>query len=245
LLAAVYCTAIFVSVMMPLTGTTCKTIFSTDQRIKADALVIFYLANLNFPYMRKILNMRIEASMKNEDLAKRLSGLRRSKALSLDELAEKSGISRATLSRIERGDTSPTAVALGQLAKAFGLSMADLFGFGPASHDAKLTRAEQPVWTDPETGFVRRSVSPAVSGFRGSVIEGVLPAGAVISYSVPPLPDLEHHLVLLEGALCMTLGEERHDLQAGDCLRFRLNAPNSYHAPGPDPVRYLLTVITP
>ncbi|QDG78586.1 helix-turn-helix domain-containing protein [Labrenzia sp. PHM005] len=180
-----------------------------------------------------------------ENLARRLSNLRKARDWSLEDLAEKSDISRATLSRIERGDTSPTAVALGHLAKAFGLSMAELFGFGPASHDAKVGLHDQIVWQDPETGFLRRSVSPAVSGFRGSVIEGTLPAGAIISYSVPPLPDLEHHLVLLEGNLCVTLGEKRHDLQAGDCLRFRLNSPNSYHAPGPDSARYLLTVITP
>ncbi|MEP3046494.1 MAG: XRE family transcriptional regulator [Roseibium sp.] len=181
----------------------------------------------------------------NEDLARRLSELRRAKNLSLDELADKSGISRATLSRIERGDTSPTAVALGQLAKAFNMSMAELFGFGPVSLDAKVAHNDQPVWTDPETRFERRSLSPAANGFRGSVIEGILPAGQIISYSVPPLPDLEHHLVLLEGALEVTIGNERYQLKPGDSLRFRLNAPNAYQASGNTAARYILTVITP
>lgn len=184
-------------------------------------------------------------STTQDGLAKRLGDLRKARNWSLDDLAEKTEISRATLSRIERGGTSPTAAALGQFAKAFGLSMAELFGVGPASHEAKVRRGEQLVWEDPETGFQRRSVSPAISGFRGSVIEGTLPAGATISYSVPPLPDLEHHLVLLQGCLAVTLGDQRHDLEVGDCMRFRLNTPNAYHAPGPDPARYLLTVITP
>lgn len=184
-------------------------------------------------------------STTNEDLARRLSDLRRARNLSLDELAGKSGISRATLSRIERGDTSPTAVALGQLARTFNMSMAELFGFGPVSLDVKIARDDQPVWTDPETGFERRSLSPAANGFRGSVIEGSLPAGEIISYSVPPLPDLEHHLVLLEGALEITIGDERYLLEPGDSLRFRLNAPNSYQASGDIPARYILTVITP
>lgn len=181
----------------------------------------------------------------DEDLARRLIDLRRARNWSLDELSERTGISRATLSRIERGDTSPTAVVLGQLAQAFGLSMAELFGFGAPILDVRVARADQPVWKDPATGFMRRSVSPVTNGFRGSVIEGELPAGETISYSVPPLPDLEHHLVLLEGALVMTIGDERHELEPGDCLRFRLNAANAYHAPGPDAARYLLTVITP
>jgi len=180
-----------------------------------------------------------------DSLARRLADLRKASAWSLDDLAGHSGISRATLSRIERGDTSPTAAVLGQLAKAFGLSMAELFGQGPVEHDARVVLADQPLWLDPETGFQRRSVSPAVSGFRGSVIEGTLPPGATIAYAAPPLPDLEHHLVLLEGSLSITLGAVRHDLSAGDCLRFRLNSSNAYHAPGPGPARYFLTVITP
>ncbi|ASP36535.1 helix-turn-helix domain-containing protein [Labrenzia sp. VG12] len=181
----------------------------------------------------------------DQDIGQRIAELRRARNWPLDQLADRSGVSRATLSRIERGDTSPTAVALGQLARAFGLSMADLFGFGAPTLDARIARENQPVWQDPETGFCRRSVSPAASGFRGSIIEGELPAGQTISYSVPPLPDLEHHLVLLDGALVMTLGDERHALSPGDCLRFRLNAANAYHAPGPQNARYLLTVITP
>ncbi|GAA0777317.1 XRE family transcriptional regulator [Roseibium denhamense] len=180
-----------------------------------------------------------------EDLARRLSDLRQAREWSLEDLAQKSGLSRATLSRIERTETSPTAVALGQLAKAFHLSMADLFGVDRPAHKASLRPSDQTIWTDPDTGFRRRSLSPAASGFRGSVIEGFLPGGAVISYAAPPLPDLEHHLVLLEGALAVTLGPDRYELAAGDVLRFRLNAPNSYHAPGPKPARYILTVITP
>lgn len=179
------------------------------------------------------------------DVGRRLAELRRSRDWPLELLAEKSGVSRATLSRIERGDTSPTAAVLGQLARAFELTMAELFGYDGPAYEPLIRREDQPVWRDPETGFRRRSVSPSATGFRGSVIEGELPAGKTVSYSLPPLPDLEHHLVVLEGALVMTLGEERHTLSPGDCLRFRLNSSNSYHAPGPLPARYLLTVIMP
>lgn len=181
----------------------------------------------------------------DQEIGRRIAGLRRARDWPLERLAEKSGVSRATLSRIERGDTSPTAVVLGQIARAFQVTMADLFGFGAPVREARIARENQLVWQDPVSGFRRRSVSPAASGFRGSVIEGQLPAGATLSYAAPPLPDLEHHLVLLEGALEMTLGDEHHTLQPGDCLRFQLNTPNSYHAPGPGPARYLLTVITP
>ncbi|CTQ52887.1 HTH-type transcriptional regulator PuuR [Roseibium album] len=179
------------------------------------------------------------------DLAQRLTELRKVRNWSLEELAEITGISRATLSRIERGDTSPTAIVLGKLASAFGLSMAELFGVDSGSAERHFPSASQAIWQDPETGFIRRSLTPATSGYRGSVIEGILPAGATISYAAPPVPDLEHHLVLVEGALRFTLGLEVYELVAGDALRFRLNAPNSYHVVGEQSARYFLTVITP
>ncbi|WP_428688228.1 helix-turn-helix domain-containing protein [Roseibium sp.] len=180
-----------------------------------------------------------------QDLARRLTDLRRVRNWPLEELAEKTGISRATLSRIERGDTSPTANVLGKLAGAFGLSMAELFGAASATAERHIPRNSQPVWKDPETGFVRRTLTPSVSGYHGAMIEGTLPSGAIISYAAPPVPDLEHHLVLLEGALRFTLGCDAYDLGSGDALRFRLNAPNSYQATGDVPARYILTVFTP
>ncbi len=177
-------------------------------------------------------------------LAARLTHLRQARGLTLEALAEKADVSRASLSRIERGETSPTAAVLGRLAAAFEVPMADLFTV-PGLESSPLVRLEdQPVWTDAKTGFVRRSVSPSVAGYRGTVIEGHLPAGETVAYSSPPVVGLEHHVVLLEGRLRVLLGETSHDLEPGDCLRFRLSSSNSYCAPGPDAARYLLTVIT-
>ncbi|WP_417708278.1 helix-turn-helix domain-containing protein [Roseibium aggregatum] len=181
----------------------------------------------------------------DQDLARRLTDLRRARNWPLEELAERTGISRATLSRVERGDTSPTANVLGKLASAFGLSMAELFGSASSTVERLVPRAAQAVWTDPETGYTRRTLTPAASGYRGAMIEGCIPAGATVAYAAPPVPDLEHQLVLLEGKLRLVVGPDTYDLASGDALRFRLNAPNSYHASGKVPARYFLTVITP
>jgi transcriptional regulator with XRE-family HTH domain len=59
-------------------------------------------------------------------LAARLATLRREHGWSLDELAARSGISRASLSRLERGETSPTAAMLGRLCTAYGRTMSRL-----------------------------------------------------------------------------------------------------------------------
>lgn len=178
-------------------------------------------------------------------LAARLSALRTEHGWSLDELAQRTGISRSTLSRLERAEVSPTAALLGKLSAAFGRTLSRLL-IEVEAEPAQLIRAEdQLVWSDASTGFVRRSVSPPSAGLRAEMIEGTLPPGADIAYDVPPVPGMEQHVWILEGALEFTVDGEARQLRAGDCLRFRLWGPSRFRCPGPDPVRYAIVVVLP
>ncbi|MTH96581.1 XRE family transcriptional regulator [Roseibium sp. RKSG952] len=181
----------------------------------------------------------------DQKLARRMMRLRQDRGLSLEAVSEATGVSRATLSRIERAETSPTAATLGLLAHAFEVSMADLFAYDDGVAEALVARDQQEVWMDPETGFVRRNVSPSQPGYRGSIVEGEIPAGQTVAYAKPPLPDLEHHVVALSGTLKVTLAEGDETLRPGDCLRFRLNHGNAFTALGPHPARYLICVVMP
>lgn len=105
--------------------------------------------------------------------------------------------------------------------------------------------ADQPVWQDSASGFVRRSVSPPHAGLRGELVEGRLTAGADILYDRPPVPGLEQHIWVLEGALAVTVGDTEHLVGEGDCLRLRVWGPTRFRCPGPDGVRYVLAVVRP
>ncbi|WP_313896986.1 helix-turn-helix domain-containing protein [Streptomyces sp. GC420] len=178
-------------------------------------------------------------------LAARLGELRGACGWSLDELARRSGVSRSTLSRLERGEISPTAALLGRLCPVYGLTMSRLLGEVEAE-PAQLVRAgEQSVWKDEDSGFVRRSVSPPHPGLRAEVVEGTLRPGAVIAYDAPPVPGMEQHIWVLEGAVEVTVQGARHLLAAGDALRFRLWGETRFHCPGPEPVRYAVVVVLP
>lgn len=178
-------------------------------------------------------------------LAARLAELRGEHGWSLEELAQRSGLSRSTLSRIERGEISPTASLLGKLCTVYRRTMSRLLS-EVESEPVRLVRvADQPVWTDASTGFRRRSVSPPHAGLRAEVIEGTLPAGATIAYDEPPVPGLEQHLWLLEGRLRLTVHGETHSLEPGDSLRFRLWGPSRFDCPGPAAARYALTLVLP
>ena len=178
-------------------------------------------------------------------LVARLAALREQRGWSLDELAKLSGISRATLSRLERGETSPTAALLGKLCAAYGLPMSRLIAEVEEQGAQLIKASEQPVWTDPASGFTRRMVSPPARGLRAELIEGRLPAGALIDYAAPPVAGLEQHIWMLDGLLDYTLDGTVYRLQAGDCLRFRLYGATRFSCPGPTGAHYLIAICEP
>ncbi|HWL82906.1 MAG TPA: XRE family transcriptional regulator [Roseomonas sp.] len=179
-------------------------------------------------------------------LASRLAQLRADHGLSLEALAERTAISRATLSRLERGEASPTAAMLGRLCAAYGRTLSWLMREVEETAPPFIPAAAQPCWTDPETGFRRRTVSPPGPGLRGEMLEGRLPPGATIAYEDSPQPGLEHHLWLLEGRLELTVEGVTHRLLPGDCLRYRLHGATRFHCPpGGASARYVLALCQP
>lgn len=181
----------------------------------------------------------------DQRLADRLAGARRDAKLTLDEAAAASGVSRATLSRIERAETSPTAATLGRLCAAYHLTMSELLSVLEADQPRLIPRAEAPTWEDPETGFKRWAISPPAEGYGVELVWGELPPRARIAYDTPPTAGIEHHIVLFEGALRLTLGSAVYALQDHDCLRFKAHTPAVFENPGAIAARYLIALKRP
>jgi transcriptional regulator with XRE-family HTH domain len=176
-------------------------------------------------------------------IAQRLRSLRAERGWALEDLAARSGVSRASLSRLENGEVSPTASVLGKLCAAFGLTLSRLMFLLEDQFPPVLTPENQPVWTDAETGFVRRAVSPPAQGLAGEVIACELRPDTQITYDRPPRPGLEHHLVLLEGELDITTDGQSYRLKPGDCLRYQLHGASRFVTPAHAGARYFLFVV--
>ncbi|MEQ5839527.1 XRE family transcriptional regulator [Paraburkholderia acidicola] len=179
----------------------------------------------------------------DRQIAQRLKSLRAAQNWSLDELASRSAISRATLSRLENAEVSPTASVLGKLCTAYGLTMSRLMRMVEEDFAPVVRRSAQTVWTDPEHGFRRRSVSPPAQTLSGEALACELEAGTRIEYEDTPRPGLEHHLILIEGQLAVTVDGQTHDLQAGDCLRYQLFGPSVFETPQKNSARYFLFIV--
>ena len=178
-------------------------------------------------------------------IAQRLARLRADSGWSLDILAERTGISRATLSRLERSELSPTAAMLGRLCSVYGWTLSRLMAEAETRPANLVPASEQSEWKDPESGYRRRAVSPPTPGLRGEVVEVHMPAGASVSFDASPVAGLEHHLWMLEGALSLEVGGSVFRLRAGDCLRYVLTGPSRFQNPGKREARYVIAMVRP
>ncbi|CUH83536.1 helix-turn-helix domain-containing protein [Thalassovita mediterranea] len=155
-------------------------------------------------------------------LAQQLCQLRGHSGWTLDQLAQETGVSRATLARLEKAQVSPTTDTLAKLCRAYGTSMSRLLALVEDQAPAVIPATARKSWSDPKTGFQRSVVSPPSADLAGEWLDCRLPAGQRLSYDAPPRAGLEHHLLLLSGQLAVTVQGHAHHLNTGDCLRYRL-----------------------
>ncbi|MFZ5962050.1 helix-turn-helix domain-containing protein [Thalassococcus sp. BH17M4-6] len=172
-------------------------------------------------------------------LADRLARIRAERNLSLDQLAALSGVSRATLSRLEKAEASPTTAVLSRLCAAYGLSLSQLMATVEDGFAAHIRRADQFVAREGGQGYVRRQVSPAGGGLAAEVQDCRLAADTELRQDAPSVPGQEHHLILTSGSLRVELDGRAHDLEQGDSLRYRPHGPLRIAA-GPEVAKYLL-----
>lgn len=176
-------------------------------------------------------------------LSERLAQLRAERKMTLDQLAQASGVSRAALSRLEKAEVSPTAEVLGKLCSAYGMTMSRLLAMVEDGFTPHVRKADQPVWT--EGGFQRRVASPGNAALAAEVIECRLDPETRIAYDAPPVPDLEHHLVMQSGRLTVTVDGTEYFLRPGDALRYRLAGATVFETPKEKGAKYLLVLVTP
>lgn len=183
----------------------------------------------------------------HERIAATLRDLRAARGLSLDTLADRSGVSRSMISLIERGESSPTAVILDRLATGLSVTLASMFDGAdadvPPPRGPVARRADQPEWTDPESGYVRRNVSPSGAAHPMRIVDVRFPAGGRVAFDTGARDArVVQQVWVLDGAIDITIGRVRHRLSEGDCLAMQLDRPTMFHNPTRKPARYAVVI---
>jgi transcriptional regulator with XRE-family HTH domain len=165
------------------------------------------------------------------DLARRVAeSLRRYRAerrMSLDQLALSSGVSRAALSQIEGARTNPTLGLMWKVAVGLGIPFQALLGTGDGSQSRVLRAGDAIPLRSTDGRMESRLLSPSGSGDRIEVYELRFQAKG-FHRSEPHAPGSAETVIVLTGALRVVVGDESHELAAGDTLYFVANHPHSY-----------------
>jgi transcriptional regulator with XRE-family HTH domain len=165
--------------------------------------------------------------------------------MTLDTLAAKCGVSRSMISVIERGESSATAVVLEKIATGLGVPLAALFDDSDASASPVSRRGDRTPWRDPQSGYLRRNISPANFPSPIQIVEVVLPAGASVAYETGARDVSIHQQIwVLEGSIEVTLGSATYHLSEDDCFAMQLNQPMAYRNRTREPARYLVIIAT-
>lgn len=190
----------------------------------------------------KMDNMSTIMDETTRRIAERIRAEREARDWSLADLAERSGVSRAMISKIERGEASPTATLLGRLSGAFGLTLSTLLSRAEEHGRRLCRRGDQVVWRDPETGYLRRSIV-SILELPLEMTEVILPPDATVAFPRDAYLFIRQAIWVLDGALEFTEGALTHHLAGGDSLVLGQPEACRFRNPGKRPCHYLVVVL--
>lgn len=160
--------------------------------------------------------------------------------VTLEQLAETSGVSAAALSRVERGLLSPTLRNAISIARGLGCELAELV----ERENAEITRAGDNLrYFDEATGIERLALarpSPDVE-----LLSYTVPPGATSSRFTAHKPGTREIFHLLAGRLEIHTAQEAVALDAGDTVTLRVDSEHWFRSIGDEPARIILIVLGP
>lgn len=165
--------------------------------------------------------------------------------LTLEQLSTQSSVSRAMLSKVERGEKSPTIGVASKIAHALDASLSDLVGGAAAAASGVavvMRNNERPVFRDPETGFERHVLSAAPGAGGPEMVVHYLPARVSTGLLPAYPPGTEKQLVVLEGTLTVAIGGISETLNTGDSMFFQADADHGFANRTNAPCEYIMII---
>jgi transcriptional regulator with XRE-family HTH domain len=182
------------------------------------------------------------AAVSSGRLGGRVRELRRRRGLTLEELAGLSGVSRAMISKLERGEKNPTLVVAARLAEGLGVTLSQLAGMEERREVVVLPRERRMVMRDPQTGFERQLLSPNFVGRSVEFIRNEIPENSTSGEFPPHRRGVEEHIVVERGSLRATVGGEEYLLREGDALYFEADVMRRFDNAGEGECSYYLVI---
>ncbi len=180
----------------------------------------------------------------SREFGDRVRALRERADLTLEQLSRLSSVSRAMLSKVERGEKSPTIGVAKRISLALNTSLSFLAGGQEDRRAVAVVRKDQRhIFRDEETGFERHLLSPPIAGSAVELLLHLLPAGTSTG-KLPPYPSgMEKHVVVAEGELVVAMADSEVHLMQGDALFFEAEVEHSFENRSGTPCSYYLVIL--
>ncbi len=174
-------------------------------------------------------------------LPARLKQARQNKGLSLEAVANLSGVSRSMVSQIERGESNPTISTLWNLTRALQVDFAGLLEGTDSKDRIEVLRfTDVPVIDNMGQGCQIKILSPPEEAGGHEVYDIRFEKGGALN-SQPHSRGAREQLTVLEGSVHFVSGTEEEDLGQGDTARYAADVPHCITAVG-GPARVFLIV---
>lgn len=167
--------------------------------------------------------------------------LRRRRRLSLEDLKERSGVSRSMISAIERGSKAATVLVLDRIATALDTSLARLLANERPLRVVVLPHDRQSVVHDP-SGWERRILSPVLPGVEFEFMRTTLGPKVDAGVFLPHAAGSREYVAIEQGALRLTLDGHEYLLKAGDSIYYDGDCLHAFANPGRTPCVYYLAM---
>ncbi len=171
-------------------------------------------------------------------LGRRIHELRVGRSWTLDVLAERAGVSKAMLSKVERGENNPTLVVATKIAAALGLTMSQLIGADERRRALWLPKEQRVTFHDAATG-IERLLFPAFGSSAVDIVQVVMPAGSSSGDLAPHLTAMEYYLLVERGVVRVTMGDDTYEVGEGDAFYFVADVPHRFDNIGAGEARYV------
>ncbi len=169
-----------------------------------------------------------------------LRRLRTRRGLSLEKLAQISGVSRAMLGQIELGQSAPTINVLWKIARALEVTFSALISARTQSGALVLRSSESKLLTSKDRSFSSRALFPFDEPRRVEFYELRLSAGSIEDADAHP-PGTSENLVVTAGTVEIDVAGDTHRLETGDSILFEADTPHAYRNAGrSEAVMYLV-----
>jgi transcriptional regulator with XRE-family HTH domain len=166
-----------------------------------------------------------------------LAEIRRKRGLTLDKVSELSGVSKAMVGQIERGESNPTVATLWKVALGLRIPFSELITEKRAP--VEIVRCTDiPSVVDDAAGVKIFPLFPFERDRHFEIFLVTLDPSASHA-SDPHANRSEEYILLIEGAIEIVIGADAFRLDAGDAFRCHADKPHFYRNLADRPVRFL------